>query len=421
MPAGPKVAKGKHVMNRLIRRFGYVRVAAGLATLAAVTLFVLGAEAVAESEAAQSASSREAPRVDAARSPAPVEADSFGHPSGKLSAPWTRIVDTGGRPWDWGDAARYAVDQDDDRTQAICRSVRSREPPTTDAPDAEMRVSLRGCRSEALYYGIGMTADPVRARLCAFVEAEAAMPEEPFHGRGMLMTIYANGVGAARDLDVATHLACGLNVGTADMVGRIDRLSRLQAENWAVDDFDFCDDTVTDPGMFACAAREARRSRAGREATVRAISLDWTVAERQRLSEVERLFESYLESQVAESWTTGTLDNMMQHGIHQSLRDEHTNMLGQLAAGEAVPQLAGLAGQEERLHRARLALEASFREREFTSRPADAGDQAQQAWLDYRDAFLELAETRFPEASRDGLAAWLTAQRADLLEETLRM
>src|SRR4051812_24469275 len=143
------------------------------------------------------------------------------------------------------------------QSKAICRGVLRRDPPAADKPDAKIAASLKGCDSEKLYYGIGMKADPVRARQCAFLEMQREPDEGVFAGRTMLMTIYANGVGAKRDLDVATHLACGLEGAPAEVDGRVTHLAELKAKNWAGHDFDFCDDITSGLAMGYCADHAA--------------------------------------------------------------------------------------------------------------------------------------------------------------------
>ena len=65
----------------------------------------------------------------------------------------------------------------------------------------------------------GMKADPVSARQCAFLERDARN-EQVMAGSTMLMTVYANGVGAKRHLDVATHLPCGIAGASMEPDGR---------------------------------------------------------------------------------------------------------------------------------------------------------------------------------------------------------
>ena len=106
-------------------------------------------------------------------------------------------------------------------SKATCRRLRGLTPPASDRPDAATAAALgKSCNAEALYYGIGMPADPVKARQCALIEEDAgkASPYDAgrFGGTAMLMTIYANGVGAARDLDLATALACRVDGAAAE-------------------------------------------------------------------------------------------------------------------------------------------------------------------------------------------------------------
>lgn len=74
---------------------------------------------------------------------------------------------------------------------AACRAARP-VLPDADRPSAAEVSALRGCDSEAEYYGIGRAPDPVRARKCAFVEIESAAPPV-FGGNAILMMVYANG------------------------------------------------------------------------------------------------------------------------------------------------------------------------------------------------------------------------------------
>ncbi|HST75140.1 MAG TPA: hypothetical protein VLJ20_07190, partial [Acetobacteraceae bacterium] len=111
----------------------------------------------------------------------------------------------------WADSAGSAtLDPEYPRSQAICRGLRRVSPPPADRPNRSEAAALKGCNSEALYYGIGRPADPVRARQCAFLERGVWQGPPNLSGDTVLMIIYANGVGATRNLDVAISLACQL-------------------------------------------------------------------------------------------------------------------------------------------------------------------------------------------------------------------
>ena len=173
-------------------------------------------------------------------------------------------------------------------SKAICRAVLHRDPPAADRPDARTAASLEGCDSEKLYYGIGRKADPVRARQCAFLEMRKEPDEGIFAGRTMLMTIYANGVGAARDLDVATHLACGLDGAPAEVDGRVLHLAGLKAKGSSGRDFDFCDDITSGLAEGYCADHAANLAAPVREARIARLTGGWSAGEKQAFALVLR-------------------------------------------------------------------------------------------------------------------------------------
>ena len=94
--------------------------------------------------------------------------------------------------------------------KASCRRARDVALPAGDQPDAGKRGQLEKCKSEELFYGIGRKADPDQARLCAYIE-RADGDRVVFGGSAMLMTIYATGLGAPRNIPLAIHLACDLD------------------------------------------------------------------------------------------------------------------------------------------------------------------------------------------------------------------
>ena len=161
--------------------------------------------------------------------------------------------------FDWGDpGGEGSGDPQYARSQALCRQLRDREPPAADRPAAQAAALLRGCDAEALYYGIGVRRDPARARACAFTQAPAHPSLEPFAGRAMLMTIYANGTGARRDVDVAIHLACGIaGLAPAEYDARVTHLARLRGAARRGPDFHYCDD-IRGGLAEGCARRTAR-------------------------------------------------------------------------------------------------------------------------------------------------------------------
>ena len=325
------------------------------------------------------------------------------------------------QPADWGDANEdWTSSPEYESSKALCRSLRDREPPAADRPDAATAAALKGCDSEALYYGIGMPSDPERARQCAFVEAEAAeegVIQYPFSGRAMLMTIYANGRGAARDLDVAAHLACRIDGAPAESHGRVTHLAERKAAGAAAEEFHFCDDVTSGLAMGWCAHHAGRIQDAARAEELARISAGWTQAEKAAFARLERAHDSYAEAHAdGEVDMSGTMRGVFWSSARQALSDELLDLVGQLSNG------AGPGATAAQHRAADATLNAAYRERlagfdgeGYGTVTKDGVRTAQRAWLAYRDAFLAFAAVKNPRASRDGIAAWLTRRRTALL------
>lgn len=323
-------------------------------------------------------------------------------------------------PWDWGtDTTEWYNAADFEESKAICRSVADREPPAADRPDADAAAALKDCDSEALLYGIGMPADPVKARHCAFIEMEAEQQGAGVFGRATLMTIYANGSGVKRDIDVATHLACGVEGAPYESHGRVLHLAALKKDGPGEEDFHFCDDVTSGFAGGICAAHGARTADAEREAELAALTASWTGAEKEALAKLRAAHDAYAEAHAGgEIDMSGTLRGAFFVGAQQRLRDELLAMLRDLEGGRA-PKLgtADFRKEDVRLNAEYRRIIATFaKEREFPGTVTKEGVRdAQRAWLRYRDAFLAFAGVRYPQLSRHGIAAWLTRQRTKLL------
>jgi len=318
---------------------------------------------------------------------------------------------------DWGDFdAEWANSPEYEASKALCRSLRTREPPASDRPTPQQAAALRGCSSESLYYGIGRPADPERARLCAFVEADEGS-NGPFAGRTTLMAIYANGAGVRRDLEIAIHLACGVEGAPAESHGRVTHLAELREQGWTGTDFHFCNDITSGLAGGACADHEATIAGARREAELDRISGRFAPSQARAFAALRAAHGAYVDAHGdGEVDLSGTLRAAMQIGAQEALRDELLETVRLLERGGEQPYGPG------DFRRADADLNTAYR----VALRADHGDHpgavtaegirtAQRAWLRYRDAVLAFAALRHPGVPRDALAALLTVQRTRLL------
>jgi len=323
----------------------------------------------------------------------------------------------------WADAGPpYAADPEYARSMAICRSLRTVSFPPAATPGGSAGRSLRGCRSESLYYGIGMPSDPARARQCAVRERTATGSRAAFAGDVMLMTIYANGVGAPRDLDHAIAIACELDGAPAEQDGRINHLATLKAEHWAGHDFSFCDDITSGFAQGVCAAHGAALADAARRQQVAALTASWSDAGKRAFLALQRAEAAYAEAHGGnEVDLSGTARAAMAIDEEQSQKDKFLGLLQRLEQGDALPFTAQQSdGADARLNAAYQRIQHAADSASWGTVTKDSVRTAQRAWLRYRDAWLAFARVRYPAVDPASLRAALTEPRTAVLETFLQ-
>lgn len=339
--------------------------------------------------------------------------------AGLLAAP------AGATEWNWADdpvaqRPEYAA------SVAACGRVRDLQPPASDRIDPAQAHTLAGCDAEALYYGIGMPADPVRARQCALlnVDTTGAGSAPLFAGIDLLMTVYANGVGAGRDLDLATALACRIQGAPAEMGGRIEHLQALKDSPDPGTGFHFCDDITSGLAMGYCAGHAARLDADDRNRRLQRLARWWDQADRAAFEPLRAAAFAFAEASASnEVDMSGTARAALSIQHEQQMLDAFVALLATLES-DSLPT----AGADE-YAAADARLNEVYRQLMTPRPPADgaSGDPdrigygtvtradvrvAQRAWLAYRDAWIAFAAERYWRME-DSVATWLTRRRAD--------
>ena len=184
-------------------------------------------------------------------------------------------------------------------TRALCARLIDLAPPASNGPDPTQATAHHDCDSEALLYGIGRPADPVAARRCAWMEYgrpqdEASLPY--FDGPGILAVAYANGWGGPRNLDLAIHMACGIEDAPAATLARIQHLQKLASQGPEATPFSICDDISSGMSGGVCAAHNARLADRDRGRTIALWKRDWSPARRAAFARVYASMADYAET-----------------------------------------------------------------------------------------------------------------------------
>ena len=308
-------------------------------------------------------------------------------------------------------------------SRAICRRLADVAMPANDLPTPAQAASLADCSSHALYYGIGRAADPTAARLCAVVENRSADPQVTdfgFAGDRMLMTIYANGRGAARDLDLATALACRAGFAPAEVDGRVRHLAKLKAEGWTGADFSLCDDITSGLMQGVCADHDQLIARAARARAFAALSARWTAAERAAWGPVQKAAAAFVDARGQnEVDQSGTGRGAFVVDAEEKAERAVSTLLADAEAGRIAPTSgADAKSADAALNAAYTALmgRAPALAKDTTLTAAGIAT-TERAWLRYRDAWLAFAKLRYPALPPDALLARLTRDRTAQLAD----
>jgi len=301
---------------------------------------------------------------------------------------------------------------------AICKRVEHRKPPAADRPTAAQARALKGCNSEKLYYGEGVKPDYVRARQCAFVEAQGG--DAPvFGGETILMQIYANGYGVHRDLDLATAYAC--RIDAAPMVNEL-QISDLQSLKAKPDHFDYCDSMTSGLAMGQCAGRDSNRAAAVRDVRIGALVAKLPPGARPLYPAMKKSFDAFVEAHgEGEVDLSGTARAAEEIGEQDSVRDQFLLDLGRLISGRWPAGTAPDARAADALLNAsyRKALIGAAAKDNLTTIKSDDIRKTQRLWLSYRDAYVRFAAAAAHTTSGDAVLARLSRLRAAQLDQML--
>jgi hypothetical protein len=309
-------------------------------------------------------------------------------------------------------------------TDALCASVAGAAVPGADRPNATQQRELASCDGEALLYGIGRPADPERARFCALLQQERERPGsgELFSGSGLLMTIYANGLGVPRDLPLAAHLACSaIWSADAEREARVPHILGLAHASGDAARFSPCDDITSGAAAATCAAHDARLKNAQRDAVLAAFAKGLPPDALARFNALRAAEAHWADARAThEVDRGGTIAPSMQVD-EESLQDaDFADMVARLQQGPPPKLDAGsLRTADARMRDLLRRLLAGAAPTDPETLSPDDIRTAQRAWLAYRDAWGAFAAAAYPRWGAAGAEAWVTMKRADMLQHLL--
>ena len=296
-------------------------------------------------------------------------------------------------------------------------------------PARDIGNAPQQCDSQALYYGEnGKPRDPVAARQCAYrergtgtaIKAQGAV----FGGSGLLMMLYANGEGVARNIPLAKRFACEYDGAPAEVSGRLEHLDAI-ASGKDRKPIDICDDITSGMMMGFCAAHDGDAARAQREKRWTSLQASWSPAQRGALADMRKAAKAYFESVSREETDmSGTARGMMAENAYEALDKalladvEHFEH-GKLPKARAQELATADRGLNATYKKVLARLNAHADSGPYGTVTAEGVRTTQRLWLGYRDAWVRFAAARYPAVAADAWRAWLTRDRNGALLEII--
>ncbi len=317
----------------------------------------------------------------------------------------------------------------DSSVVARCKRLDKVVPPVADMPTAAQRKELKSCSSEALYYGMGMPTDPVKARLCAFAEdQDSGREDEMFGGKNVLMMIYANGMGVPQNLDLAQRYACEAGFAGAEITGRSEHLENIRNGDTTGGAFDLCDDITSGYMQGFCASHYARMEDTERNARLKSLMASWSDEEKQAFEKLHAIFEEFVAARVEnEVDLSGTARAAFEIGEESTQRNLFAAQIAQFESRKWFPAYTERQFQDaDRDLNVRYGKVQRTPKSEWKDGYGPWGTvtkkgilDTQRAWLKYREAWVTFGALKYPAVPADAWRTWLTRKRAEMLKEFL--
>lgn len=317
-------------------------------------------------------------------------------------------------------AAASAVTQDGQDNPA-CAALAAVALPVADEPDAAARTRLAGCASETLYYADGGTPDYRDARLCAYLERSRG-DELVFGGSAVLMMIYANGDGIARNLPLAKKFACETGGAPAELDGRLRHLDEIGQQSGTAERFDLCDDVTSGYMMGFCASRHADAAKVARDRGTNALTATWSAAQRGALATLRKAADRFFDASVdGEVDMSGTARGALAVGARDDLESGFATALaaferGELPTGDAAAFAAADTALNATYATVMKRYKADSAEGIAGTVTPEGIRQAQRAWIGYRDAWVVFGASRYPAVAAEAWKTHFTREREQALK-----
>lgn len=280
---------------------------------------------------------------------------------------------------------------------------------------------LNECDSRSLYYGFDADPDYPAALQCAWHESAHPKPgiADMFRGVGVLSMLYANGRGAARDIDLAARFSCENEwAAPAETRDRLRRLESLRSGVAPDSPFDLCDSTTSGLSGGQCTSVRTRLAAAERERKFAEATGNLPPAQQILYEKLRAAAKKFADARTNEVDGTGTGRVSFALSDRNRILEQfliNLQRFSKLDVPAASPaDVQRLDAEMNALYRQFMQLPDDTRLGGSTVKPAGIRE-TQRTWLQLRDAWLEFAAAAYPGLSADRVHAQLLRLRLNQL------
>jgi hypothetical protein len=297
----------------------------------------------------------------------------------------------------------------------MCAAVKDVQLPAADRPTPAEEKALAKCISADLYFGFGQPADPAKARKCAYAEMDRNA-KAPIGGKAMLMMIYANGNGAARNFDAAIKLACSIGGAPGDDTGRIYQLDRLKKQNWTGNNFSVCDHSSGREMYERCAILSERFDKVERDQKFNELTAAWKPAEKKAfhtfMEEANKFYEVQAKNGVNLEGTFEIQEEIFfKNNLLSSLQTFERGELPNYTAEEFQKSEAAEQAAYQRTQNGDIT--------QWGTVTRQSVQKSEDEWRRYCSAWIAFGRQKYPGVSEQSWKAWLDTDRTVMLNRFL--
>lgn len=305
-------------------------------------------------------------------------------------------------------------------TDEVCSADRPPRPLARDLPSPADRARLHGCDASALYYGLDVPTNLKDARLCAFMEMDEERAAWPFQGAGMLMMIYFNGDGVARNRALAKQYACALRdyQNADELIGQLDAAAASRKR------FDACEAAYEYNSFNVCdMLHEDLRRRAVKDQE-RQLVAGWSAVRRDAFPALKKAAEMYTQARTPVDAVDPRGSTAAQLRYQADFEAEFVEVLKAFdgGAGFSATDLDERDRELNAVYRKVLKLLAPDEQNDVSPEaglPRAQLREAERRWLDYAAACETFRSATQSPLSADALRRLLIVQRTQALRGIL--